>query len=215
MKIPRLLLIAPFITLAALAADSSTPAAGPTPPAPGKIAPPVVQADPAAVEAALKAVHYDETMSKALNQQRQMIQQMLMRADIPGVSKEEIEAFQQKAMNAALAGLSIEEIHAVAARSYSETFTTEELRAIADFFNSPAGQAYGAKRPQAEQKTMATLRPRVMEGMEKVQQMTRDFAAQQQAKAQESAAKAAAAKASAPAAPATGATPAPTLPPKS
>jgi uncharacterized protein len=222
MKILRLLLIAPCFTFAALAADSSTPAAAPTPPAPEKIAPPaVVQADPAAVEAVLKAVHFDEMMGKALDQQKQMVQQMVMRSRIPATTKEELMAFQQKAMDVAFAGLNIEEIHAVAARNYGETFTTDELHGIADFFNSPAGQAYAAKRPQAEQKIGATLRPRVMEAMQKIQQMNRDFVAQQQAKAQADAAKAAAAKAKdqkasgAPAAPTTSATPAPAAPPKS
>jgi hypothetical protein len=216
MKILRLLLIAPFFTFAALAADSSPPAAAPTPPAPEKVAPPaVVQADPAAVEAALKALHFDEMMTKLLNQQRQRIQQMIMRANGPGISKEDSEAFQQKAMDTAFAGLGIEEIHAVAARSYGETFSTDELRGIADFFNSPAGQAYKEKLPEAEQKIGGTLGPRAMTSMQKVQQMARDFVAQQQAKAQEKAAKAAATKPTAPGAPATSATPALTLPPKS
>ena len=219
MKTLRLLLVAPFFALAALAADTSAPAAAPIPPAPGKVMPPAVQADPAAVDAVLKALHFDEMMGKALDQQKQMIQQMVMRAKLPGTSKEEIAAFQQKAMDAAFVGLGAEEIHAVAARNYGETFTTDELHAIADFYNSPAGQAYAAKRPQAEQKIGAALRPRVMEAMQKIQQMTRDFAAQQQAKAQEEAAKAAAAKdpkaSSTPAAPTTGATPSLNLPPKS
>jgi hypothetical protein len=212
MKILRLLLLAPIFTLAALAADSPAPAAAPIPPAPDKITPPAVQADPAAIEAVLKAVHFDEMMGKALDQQKQMIRQMVMRASIPGTAKEDLAAFQQKAMDTAFVGLSAEEIHAVAAHNYGETFTTDELHAIADFYNSPAGQAYAAKRPKAEQKIGAALRPRVMEAMQKIQQMTRDFAAQQQAKAQEEAAKAAAAKAkpsTAPATPATVTTPAP------
>jgi len=221
MKILRLLLIAPFFAVAALAADGPTPAAAPTPPAPGKIAPPaVVQADPAAVEAALKALHFDDMMIKALDQQRQMVQHMILRANMPGTSKEELAAFQQKAMDAAFAGLTVEEIHAVAVRNYGETFTSDELHGIADFYNSPAGQAYAAKRPQAEQKIGAMLRPRVMEAMQKIQQMTREFSAQQ-AKAQADAAKAAAAKAKdqkapgEPAASTTSATPPPAAPPKS
>jgi hypothetical protein len=215
MKILRLLLIAPLFTFTALAADSFTPAAAPTPPTPGTIAPPaVVQADPAAIEAVLKSLHFDEMMSKALDQQKQMVQQMVMRAPISGTSKEELTAFEQKTMDTAFVGLTVEEIHAVAVQSYGETFTTDELRGIADFYASPAGQAYVAKQPQVQQKIGATLRPRMMDAMRKIQQMTRDFVAQQQAKAKaaEDAAKAAAAKAGAPAAPSTSATPAPAAP---
>src|ERR1039458_6139086 len=80
MKTLRLLFIPPFIACAARAADSSTPAAVPTPSAPEKITTPAAQADPAAVEAVLKALHFDEMMGKALDQQKQMIQQMVMRS---------------------------------------------------------------------------------------------------------------------------------------
>jgi hypothetical protein len=217
MKTLRFLLIAPFLTFSALAADSSAPAA------PGKIAPlAVAQADPAAVESVLKALHYDEILDKALVQQRQLVQQMMMRMRIPGATKEDIAAFKQETLDAAFAGLTVEEIHAVAARNYGETFTTDELRAVADFYNTPAGQAFATKRAQAELKIGGIRRSRMMEAMQKVQKMTRDFVTQQQAKAQENAAKEAA-KAkdqkdsgtpAAPVAPATSATPAQTLPPK-
>jgi hypothetical protein len=195
MKILRLFLLTPLFTFAALAADNSVPVALPISPAPEKATAPVVQADPAVVDSVLKALHFDEMMGKALDQQKQMVQQMIARASMPGTPKDEIEAFRKNAMDTAFLGLSPEEIHAVAARNYGETFTTDELRAIADFYNSPAGQAYATKRPQAEQKIGTALRPRVMEAMKKIQQLTRDFVAKQQAKATEDAAKAAAAKA--------------------
>jgi hypothetical protein len=122
-------------------------------------------------------------------------------------------------LDTATVGLSMEEIHAVAARSYGATFTTDELRAIADFYNSPAGQAFATKRPLAEKQIGAALRPRVMESLKKIQQMTRDFVAEQRAKAEEKAAKESAAqKASdAPATTTTGTAPAPApiAPPKS
>jgi hypothetical protein len=168
----------------------------------------------AATDKVLKALRYDEMMAKALNEQKRVIRQMIGMAILRGTPQEEIEAFQQKAMDSAMVGLSPEEIHAVAARSYVETFTADELRAIADFYNSPAGEAFLAKQPQVQQKIMETLRPRVTEARQKIQQMTRDFVAQEKAKAAEQAAKAAAAKpqnaSSAPAATAT--VPAATVP---
>jgi hypothetical protein len=202
MKTLHLLFIAPFFACTALVAQPVAPPVAPTSPAPEKAPAPAVQADPAVVEAALKALKFDDFMSKALDQQKQMvkqvIQQMIMRARLPGTPKEDVKALEQKALDTVNDGLSIAEIHAVAVRNYGETFTTDELRVITDFYNSPAGQAYAVKRSEAEQKIGATLRPRVMEAMQKIQQMTRDFVAQQQAKA---AAAAAAAKPSAPAKP--------------
>jgi hypothetical protein len=211
MKTLRILLIAPIFACAALAADTTTPVVAPTPPAPEKVTPPATQADPATVEAVLKALHFDEMMGKGLGQQKQMIQQMILRTSLPSTPKAEVEAFQRKAIDTAFIGLSPEEVHAVAAHNYGEIFTTDELHAIADFYNSPVGQAFVTKQPQVQQKIMATLRPRVMEAMGKIQQMSRDFAAQQKAKAAEQAAKEAAAKdkaSGAPAAPVSATTPA-------
>jgi hypothetical protein len=215
MKTLRILLIAPFFACAALAADTSTPAAAPTPPAPEKVTPPATQTDPAAVNAVLKALHFDEMIGKGLDQQKQMIQQMILRTSLPSTPKAEVEAFQRKAIDTAFIGLSPEEVHAVAVHNYSETFTTDELHAIADFYNSPTGQAFITKQAQVQQKIMTTLRPRVMEAMGKIQQMSRDFSAQQKAKAAEQAAKEAAAKdkpSSAPAASTTSAVPTLNLP---
>ena len=209
MKTLRLLIIAPFFAFGALAADSSVPAAAPSEPtlAPGKIASPAVQADPAAVEAVLKALHFDEMIGKGLSQQKQMFlgmtRQAVAKISGPGVSKEDLAAFPQKTVDAAWVGLSPEEAHAVAARNYGEVFTTDELHAIADFFNSPTGQALTAKQPEVQQKIMATLRPRVMEAMQKIQQLTREFAKQQLDQEKKAADEAAAAKAAGPSAAAT------------
>jgi hypothetical protein len=213
MKTLRLLLLAPFFACTVLFAQYAVPAVEPTPsaPAPVTVAPPVAQMSPAdEADTVLKALHYDEMMGKALDGQKQLINRMIGMAIQPGTPKEAIAAFQQKAMDAAMIGLSSAEIHAVAARSYVETFTADELRAIADFYNSPAGQAFLSKQPSIQQKIMETLRPRVTEARQKIQQMTRDFVAQQQAKAAQDTAKAAAAK---PSAPATSA-PAPSAAPK-
>jgi hypothetical protein len=228
MKTLRLLIIAPIFAVVALAADSSAPAAAPSqlPGAPEKVAPPAALADPAAVEAALQALHFDEMTGKGLNAQKQMLlsmaRQSVARINGPGVSKEDLAAFPQKTIDAAWVGLSLEEVHAVAAHNYGEVFTTDELRAIADFFNSPAGQAFTRKQPDAQKKIMAALWPRMMQARQKFQQLTRDFTKQQldkKAAAQAAAAKSAAASAApttgGSSAPAAAPAPAPTAPPKS
>jgi hypothetical protein len=201
MKILRLLLIAPFFACTALVAQNAVPAVEePTAPvAPAQAPAPAAQADPAAAESVLAALHFDEMTGKALNQQKEAAlaytRQMLKRMNLPGTSPQDLEAFARKTVDAAWVGLKAEEIHAVAVSSYAETFTTDELRAIANFSNSPAGQAFFRKQSEAQQKIMADLRPLLMQVMPKIQQMAHDYLAQQQAKAAEDAAKAATATA--------------------
>jgi hypothetical protein len=217
MKTLRLLLIAPFFASASLFAQYAVPAVEePTAPAPATVTPPAVQVDPvAAADAVLKAMHYDEMMDKALDQQKQAslayTRQMLGKMDLPGTSPQDLKAFEEKVMDTAWAGLTPKDIHAKVVLIYNQVFTTDELVAMADFYNSPIGQSITAKQPQVQQKVMAGMRQQMMHVMPKIQQMTRDFAAQQQAKAAEDTAKAAAAKPSAPAtsAPATSAAPKP------
>jgi hypothetical protein len=205
MKTLRLLLIAPFFAGTALVAQYAVPVEYvPPTPAPAAVTPPPVQVDPVvAADAVLKAMHYDEMMDKAVDQQKQAAlaytRQMLEKMNLPGTSPQDLKAFEEKAMGAAWAGLSPKDIHANAVRVYDQVFTTDELVAIADFYNSPVGQSITAKQPQVQQKIMAGLRQQMMQVMPKIQQMTRDFSAKQQAKAAEDAAKAAAAKPSAPA----------------
>jgi hypothetical protein len=200
MKILRFLLIAPFFAGASLVAQYAVPEeVAPTPPAPATVAPPAAPADPAVtVEAVLKALHYDEMIDKGMNQQKTAAltytRQMLAKMNLPGTSKQDLEAFEQKALDAAWAGLKPGDIHAAAVRIYTEVFTADELQAMANFYGSPVGQSVTAKQPQAQQKIMAGLMPQMMQVAPKIQQMIRDFAAQQRAKAAEEAAKAAAAK---------------------
>jgi hypothetical protein len=214
MKTLRLLLIAPFFACTALVAQYAVPVAEEPPAAaPAAVTPPAVQVDPTvAADAVLKAMHYDEMMDKAVDQQKQAslayTRQMLAKMNLPGTSPQDLKAFEEKAMDAAWAGLNPKDIHANAVRVYDQVFTTDELVAIADFYNSPIGQSITAKQPQVQQKIMAGLRQQMMQVMPKIQQMTRDFSAKQQAKAAQDTAKAAAAKPSVTAAPANPAKPA-------
>jgi hypothetical protein len=56
------------------------------------------------------------------------------------------------------------------AQIYSDVFTKEELAGIADFYDTPSGQAMISKMPEIQQKTMQVIMPRVMQAMAQVQQ---------------------------------------------
>ena len=91
--------------------------------------------------------------------------------------------FEKKAIDTAWAEVKPEEIHEDVARVYSEVFTKAELHEIANFYNSPQGQALVAKMPQVQQKIIGLLIPRLRQVVPKIQQMARDFAAERQAQA--------------------------------
>ncbi|HTQ29571.1 MAG TPA: DUF2059 domain-containing protein [Opitutaceae bacterium] len=187
MKTIRLFCLAPLLLVRALGADSTAPAAVPAPPpaAADKAPPAVSPANVAEAEAVLKAMHYDDTLNRMLDQQKRavisMTRQMAMRMNAPGTSPEEFEAFQQKAVDAAWAGIKTDEIHTDVARIYGEVFTKDELHDIAAFYGTPAGHAMVEKMPEVQQKIVAALMPRMMQVVPKIQQMAKDFAAERQA----------------------------------
>jgi hypothetical protein len=208
MKILCVLLLVSLFPAGAFSADSPVPAAALTQPVP-----PAVRADPAAVEAMLAAVHFDETMDQALSRQKQIYlgktRQMMANLSLPGMPPAEMQAASQKILDAAWAKLNLKEVHAIAARNYGAMFTPQELRAIADFYNTPAGQAYLEKQPETQQNIVAAIRPHLTQVMHAIQIMVYDYTTEQRAKARRAAAEASAKAVSQPVAPA------PTVPPKS
>jgi hypothetical protein len=48
---------------------------------------------------------------------------------------------------------------------YSQVFTKDELNGIADFYDTPSGQALLDKQPQIQQKMMQVMMPRMMQAM--------------------------------------------------
>ena len=212
MKIPHLLLLAPLFALSAFAADTPAPAASSSPaPAAAPAVPPATLADG---EAVFKAMHYDTMLNQILEQQKRVVismtRQITMRMNAPGTSPQELEAFQQKAVDTAWADIKTDEIYSDIARGFSEIFTRDQLQQIAAFYNTPAGQALSGKQMEIQQKIVEALRPRLMAVVPKIQQMAKDFAAEQQAKAKQAADAAAAAK---PATQSASPAPAPATPP--
>lgn len=62
---------------------------------------------------------------------------------------------------------------------YVQTYTESEIRAISDFYKSPAGQAFLAKTPQLMQNSMAIYKKKLPPLMEKIkaisEEMTREL----------------------------------------
>jgi uncharacterized protein len=99
------------------------------------------------------------------------------------VSTPEYGAFQAKLMDALWAEMKPEELQKEFTKIYADLFTRDELKAMSSFYSTPAGQAMVDKEPEMQQRLMNVLMPRMMRARPKIEQLSRDFAAQQAAKA--------------------------------
>jgi hypothetical protein len=151
-----------------------------------------VKATIADAEEVFRKMNFDDMLGKLLDQQKKntinMVRQMFARNAPKGVSTEDMMALQTKIMDAMFAELKPETLRADFAKVYSDVFTKDELSGLADFYGTPAGQAMTAKQPEIQQKIMEIMQPRIMAAMPKVQQLSQEFAQEQQAKQQAAAA---------------------------
>ena len=162
----------------------------------------VEKATLADAEAVINKMKFEEMIGKVLAQQKQATVDMMkkMMGNPKGIDQADFAAFQGKIMDAMYAAMKPEEMKADFARIYSEVFTKGELQGLANFYDTPAGQATIDKQPEIQQKSMEIMMPRMMAAMPEVQKLSMQFAKEQAAK---KAAAAGAEKASsAPAAPA-------------
>ena len=139
-------------------------------------------------QALLNKMHIEEMIEKSLAGQKKamagMFDQMAGKMNQPGVNKEDLVAFQKKLMDEMMSALNAGEMKNDVAKIYSEVFTKDEMDGLAAFYSTPTGEALIAKQPEMQQKMQAVIMPRIMAMMPKVQQMSKDFAAEQKAKAQ-------------------------------
>jgi hypothetical protein len=165
----------------------------------------------------LNKMHFNEMLAKILEQQRQAMAQMMAqqrRGKLPpGTTEAEMAEFQQKVLDKLWGGIKGSDMEQDVAKIYSNVFTPDELDGLADFYDTPTGQALIAKQPLVQQQMMQTMMPRIMAMQPEIQKMQQEFTAQHAAQAAAAAGGASAAvSASAPAAtptPTPGAAPSP------
>lgn len=92
-----------------------------------------------------------------------------------GLSGEEIQTLVGRMADAMLNGMQSDSMRKDFARIYAEVYTKEEMDRIADFCDTPAGRAWVDKQPEVQQKMMAGLMPRLMQGMPAAQQIAKDY----------------------------------------
>lgn len=158
---------------------------------------PATLADATAV---LDKMNFEQMMEKTLagvkKQQLALVDRIVGQMAKPGVDREALVDFQKRMVDTLMSALNASEMKGDIAKVYSEVFSKEELDGLGNFYSSPLGQTFSDKQPQLMEKMNQVMMPRMMAVMPKVQQMTQQFAMEQQAR------QAAAAAAAAPAAPA-------------
>jgi len=145
---------------------------------------PATVADAAAV---IDRMHFEEMMTKVMEQQKKamtssMSQQMAKQMG-GKVDPKDFEAFQSKVMDVMQEAMNPAQMKKDVTEIYAQTFTKEQLVAMGDFYDTPAGQALNDKQPEVQQKLQAVIMPRIMAAMPKVQQLGMEFGKEQQAKA--------------------------------
>lgn len=124
----------------------------------------------------------DRTMEAVKRQQRVAMERMTGQMAGAGVDRADLAALQKKMVDELMGGVTGAELKADVARIYSEIFTKDDLQALSAFYSSPAGQSFADKQPLVAEKMNELMMGRMMAVMPKVQQMARDFAAEQKAK---------------------------------
>jgi hypothetical protein len=98
-----------------------------------------------------------------------------------GLPQDEIDALLDKMGDAVVSGLQADTMRQDFARVFTEVYTKDELRGMADFYDTAAGKAWAEKQPEVQQKLMQAMMPRVMQGMPAAQKIAADYLQQRAA----------------------------------
>lgn len=161
------------VTRVSLMNDAATQSAGPA-------ALPATPATLADAEGVLKVMHFDELMSKIVDQQKKamapMMAKMMDQMKVPAEDRDRFLAMQKKVMDEAMDSVMGPEMKADVARIYSNVFTKEELDSMSSFYSTPGGQAMVSKQPQVQEQMMQAMMPRMMQLGPKMQELAKNYA---------------------------------------
>jgi uncharacterized protein len=133
----------------------------------------------------LVKMKFEQMLGKLLDQQKSTLvnaSKQMMGSLAAQVSQEDFAAYQSRLLDTIWAEMRPEEMKSEMARIYAEIFSKEELRAMSEFYSTPAGQALIDRQPEMQQKMMDLMMPRMMRAVPRLQQLSQEFAAQQSAK---------------------------------
>ena len=138
------------------------------------------------IERLLKASRAESMLGAILPQmeamQQQQFQQLTAGKDLTAEQKAEVERIQSRTNEIVRKSLAWEEMHPLYMDVYRKTFTSEEVKAIAKFYESPAGKNLLDKTPALMQNLMLAIQQKVVPMLEELQAELKTVA-EQEAKA--------------------------------
>ncbi|MBL9205956.1 MAG: DUF2059 domain-containing protein [Opitutaceae bacterium] len=134
-------------------------------------------------EELLRKMDFDRMLSRILDQQKagmaNMTRQMTGGKDLPPEAK----AMQKQATDLMFEAMKVETIKEDVAKIYSELFSKDEMRAMMDFYGTPAGQAMIEKQPEISQRMNQLMMARIATVMPKIRELQQESINQMKAKA--------------------------------
>ena len=134
----------------------------------------------AKIEKLFTSMNIDKQMDTMFSQMKSMIMSQLPASTTPE-QKAKMQDVQNKVFDLMQKQMSWEKMRPTYVRMYAETFTADEVNGLVAFYDSPAGKAMLAKMPLLMQKSMGMAQDLMKEIMPKIQQITKDAAADQPA----------------------------------
>jgi hypothetical protein len=139
-----------------------------------------VTATVAEADAVLSKMQFDALWNRTVEEQKKgivaaMRQQATSEFAKMGLPQTEIDALLDKMGDVVVCGLQPDVMRDDFARIYSEVYTKEELRGMANFYDTAAGRAWAQKQPDVQQKLMQVMMPRVMQGMPAAQKLAAEY----------------------------------------
>ncbi len=108
------------------------------------------------------------SMEKSFQAQNKMMAQNLERQGGGKIDPEALAVFQQKVAETMIEAMQLDKLEQEMAQVYADTFSKDELQAMAAFYATPAGTAMIEKQPQIQAKMQEMIMPRMMQAMPKV-----------------------------------------------
>ena len=125
------------------------------------------------IERLLKASRAESMLGAILPQmeamQQQQFQQLTAGKDLTAEQKAEVERIQSRTNEIVRKSLAWEEMRPLYVDVYRKTFTSEEVKSIAKFYESPAGKNLLDKTPALMQNLMLAIQQKIVPMLEELQ----------------------------------------------
>jgi hypothetical protein len=134
----------------------------------------------------LNKMRFEEMIERGMQGQRKMLASQFQRTaaqmTAQGADPAEVAAFQKKITDEIFGALDPKALKDDVSKIYSEVFSKQELDELSAFYSTPLGAMLTTKQMDVQEKLGAVIQGKMAEMMPRVQQMSRDFSAQQKAK---------------------------------